>query len=157
EVNFTIAAIDQSSQTASKTLSIEVLPASVLTILNAGTLPVAAIGVPYRVELHAISGSPPYSWSKKKKKKFGTLPDGISLSDDGVLSGTPSTEGVSNFTVRVTDSGGRDAAKPFSIEVGPPPPPLSVRTDTLPTAQVGILYRAVLQPSGGAGPYSWSI
>jgi putative Ig domain-containing protein len=157
EVSFTITATDQSSQTVSKELSIDVLPASVLTILNAGTLTVGAVGVPYRIELHAISGTPPYSWSKKKKKKFGTFPDGISLSDDGVLSGTPTAEGVSNFTVRVTDSAGRDAAKPFSIEVGPPPPPLSVRTDTLPTAQVGILYRGALQPSGGSGPYSWSI
>ena len=34
------------------------------------------------------------------------LPDGLSLSTDGVLSGTPTTSGIYDFTLIVTDTNG---------------------------------------------------
>jgi putative Ig domain-containing protein len=157
EVPFEIRATDQSGQTISGSLSIDVDPPPELTILSPSSLPVAAVGVPYRFELKAAAGTAPYSWVKKKKVKFGTLPDGITLSSEGVLSGTPTTQGTSNFTVIVNDTIGKQARKPLSIEVGPPPPPLSIRTETLPQALQGLPYNASLEASGGVGPYSWNI
>lgn len=38
----------------------------------------------------------------------GTIPSGLSLSSDGVLSGTPTTSGAYNFTVTITDANGTD-------------------------------------------------
>jgi hypothetical protein len=156
-VDFEARASDQSGQTIVTLLSIDVDPAPELTILSPGALPIAAVGVPYRYELKATAGTPPYTWIKKKKKKGGVFPDGISLSTDGILSGTPTTQGVSNFTAIVTDLNDRVASKPFSIEVGPPPPPLSIRTDFLPQGLQGLPYNGQLEASGGVGPYTWTI
>jgi hypothetical protein len=158
EVEFEVRVRDQSGQTASDSLAIDIDPAPQLTILSVNPLPQAAVGVPYRKDLQASAGSSPYSWDKKKKvKKFGAFPAGITLSPEGVLSGTPTTQGISNFTVRVTDANGKSASKPFTIEVGPPPPPLAIRTESLPQATQGLTYNAKLEASGGIGPYSWTI
>src|SRR4029453_3567868 len=57
----------------------------------------------------------------------------------------------------VNDAAGRQARKPLAIEVGPPPPPLSIRTETLPQAVQGLPYNASFEASGGIGPYVWNI
>jgi hypothetical protein len=157
EVAFEARATDQSGQSTIAALTIDVDPPPQLTILSPSALPVAALGVPYRYELKATAGTAPYTWIKKKKKKFGTFPDGISLSADGILSGTPATQGMYNFTVIVSDLNDKQASKPLTLEVGPPPPPLSIRTDFLPQALQGISYSAQLEASGGVGPYTWTI
>jgi large repetitive protein len=158
ELDFEVRVSDQSGQSATRSLSIDIDPAPQLTILSANPLPQAAVGVPYRKDLQASAGSAPYFWDKKKKvKKFGAFPEGITLSSEGVLSGTPTTQGLSNFTVRVTDANGKSASKPLSLEVGPPPPPLAIRTETLPQATQGLPYAAKLEASGGVGPYGWTI
>ena len=55
------------------------------------------------------------------------------------------------------DANGKTASKPVTLEVGPPPPPLSIKTESLPQALQGFPYSAALEASGGVGPYSWSI
>jgi hypothetical protein len=157
EVSFEIQATDQSGQSTVASLSIDIDPPPQLTILAPSALPVAAVGVPYRFDLKAVSGTAPYFWVKKKKAKFGTLPPGITFSSDGVLSGTPTIQGLFNFTVIVNDSGDRQAKKPLAIEVGPPPPPLAIRTESLPQALQGLPYNGALEAAGGVGPYTWSI
>jgi putative Ig domain-containing protein len=157
EVSFEVQATDQSGQSTVAALSIDIDPPPQLTILSPSALPVAAIGVPYRFELRAVSGTAPYFWVKKKKAKFGLLPPGITLSSDGIISGTPTTQGLFNFTVILNDSGERQAKKPLSIEVGPPPPPLAIRTESLPQALQGLPYTGALEASGGVGPYTWKI
>ncbi|MEN3332321.1 MAG: hypothetical protein V7641_1686 [Blastocatellia bacterium] len=157
EVSFTVQVAEQSGQTANKALSIDINPAPQLTILSQSPLPAAAVGVPYRVELHATAGAAPYRWVKKKKAKFGTLPNGITLSADGVLSGTPTAEGTSDFTIIVNDATDRQAKKPLTITVGPPPPPLAIRTESLASATQGLNYNARVEASGGLAPYTWSL
>ncbi|MHC4714723.1 MAG: Ig domain-containing protein, partial [Planctomycetota bacterium] len=57
--------------------------------------------VAYSETLAATGGVTPYSWSIVS----GSLPTGLSLnSGTGEISGTPTTGGTSNFTVRATDS-----------------------------------------------------
>jgi hypothetical protein len=157
EQTFEVEVTEQSGQTATKQLSIDIDPAPQFTVLTPSQLPRAAVGVPYRVELKATSGTEPYAWVKKKKAKFGVFPDGITLTRDGILSGTPTTQGTSNFTLLVNDSAERQASKPFSIEVGPPPPPLEIRTVSLPNGTQGLSYNATLEAGGGVGPYTWAI
>ncbi|MFY9611198.1 MAG: putative Ig domain-containing protein [Blastocatellia bacterium] len=157
EVEFDVRVSDQSGLSLTRSFSIDVDPPPQFTILTASLLPVAAIGVPYRVELKATAGTPPYRWVKKKKRKFGAFPDGITVSSDGILSGTPTAQGVFNFTLRATDAISRLASSPFTIEVGPPPPPLAIRTEALPQALEGLVYNAALEAFGGIGPYSWAI
>jgi len=157
EVSFSVQVTEQSGQTANRALSIDINPAPQLTILSQNPLPAAAVGVPYRYELHATAGAAPYVWVKKKKAKFGTLPGGITLSADGVLSGTPTAEGTSDFTIIVNDAQERQAKKPLTITVGPPPPPLAIRTESLASATQGLNYSARVEATGGIAPYTWSL
>ncbi|HSE96724.1 MAG TPA: putative Ig domain-containing protein [Blastocatellia bacterium] len=155
---FTIRVSDQSGQSVSRQMDIEIDPAPELTILGQTLLPAAAVGVPYRVELKATAGTAPYNWFRKGKvKKIGVLPDGITLSSQGVLSGTPNTQATYTFLIRVKDATGKQASKSLTIEVGPPPPPLAIMTEVLPSALQGLPYSARLEAGGGAPPYSWSI
>jgi hypothetical protein len=157
EFPFTVKVTDQNGTSESRQLSLEIEPTPDLVVLNPASLAFAAIGVPYRVELKATGGTEPYTWKKKNKKKFGLLPDGITLSREGILSGTPITQGTYNFTVKVNDSSGKQASRPFTIEVGPPPPPLAIRTELLPVGSQSILYNAQLEAGGGAPPYTWTL
>ncbi|HET9530178.1 MAG TPA: putative Ig domain-containing protein, partial [Blastocatellia bacterium] len=158
EFEFTIRLSDQSGQSVSRQMDIEIDPAPQLTILSQTPLPFAAVGVPYRVELQATAGTAPYTWFRKgKQKKIGVLPEGISLSSDGVLSGTPTTQTTYTFIIKVKDATAKQASKSFTVEVGPPPPPLAIRTDQLPSALQGVPYEGHLEAGGGVPPYSWSL
>jgi aminopeptidase N len=64
-------------------------------------LPDGDPGEPYYETIEARGGSGQYSFTLYD----GNLPDGLTLDGStGVLSGTPSSEGVYNFTVRCTDT-----------------------------------------------------
>ena len=107
---------------------------SSLTITTGSTLPAAQVGSPYSQTLAAAGGLPPYNWSITT----GSLPAGLALSTStGVLSGTPSTSGNFNFTVRVSDGGQptpQTATKAFSLAVAAGGPVLtSLNPSTLPT------------------------
>jgi len=87
----------------------------------------------------------------------GSLPPGIALSPQGVLSGTPTTEGSYGFTVMATNNGlsetqelGISVRQPMSVKspFGP-----TVR----PTAEVGLRFSATPTATGGSGKYEWSI
>ena len=64
-------------------------------------LPRFNTGMDVHVSLHATGIAPPFTWSVIE----GDLPDGISLSADGVLSGRPTKSGTFNVTLKVDDSG----------------------------------------------------
>ncbi len=63
--------------------------------------PNATLGQAYSHQFSAIGGTPPYTWSIAA----GSLPPGLSLSSDGLVSGTSTTAGDYNVTIRVQDSG----------------------------------------------------
>lgn len=69
------------------------------------SLPQGTAGVAYNATLQAVGGVPPYSWSVIS----GSLPAGLTLSSSGVISGTPTSVGTTNFTVQVQDSSGATA------------------------------------------------
>jgi hypothetical protein len=73
-------------------------------------LPPGDVGVPYDLQLTAVGGTAPYTWSVAS----GTLPPGLTLSPTGKLSGTPTESGTFNFTIKVTDSIGAAVDEPFS-------------------------------------------
>jgi hypothetical protein len=67
------------------------------------TLPGATRGSPYTFQLKAAGGRPPYTWAIVS----GHLPSGMTLSDAGLISGTPSSgdaPGAYKFKVQLTDS-----------------------------------------------------
>lgn len=103
------------------------------------------------VSLIASGGSKPYSWSLVA----GALPTGLTLnSSGGTISGTPTTAGVYNVVLRVTDSTIRNADKLYSITVTSP---LTISTATLKAGSTGVVYADTLNGSGGIAPYTWSL
>lgn len=72
-------------------------------------------GNSYSQTVLASGGTLPYTWSLVSGQ--GTLPPGLSLSAAGAITGTPSTAGTYNFTVKVTDAGSATAQKALSIVV----------------------------------------
>lgn len=114
---FTVRARDGAGNTATKTFTLTVDPASPLVITN-GTdqLSDGTVGVPYEVGLFPGGGVPPYTWSHVA----GTLPPGLSVQPSpGRVRGTPTTAGTFTFTVRVDDSSGQFATQQFSIRILP--------------------------------------
>jgi len=119
------------------------------------TLPDGTVGVAYSQPLTATGGTAPYTWSISA----GTLPAGLALDTaTGIISGTPTTAGASNFTVSVSDSATtpRTASLAYTITIQPTPV-LTITTTTLPAATVDTPYSQTLAASGGTLPYTWSI
>ena len=79
------------------------------------TLPNGTVDAEYNQTLIA-DGTAPITW----KVTGGDLPDGLSLSEDGVLSGTPTTADTYNFTVTAENSAGSDDKK-FTLTIGVAP------------------------------------
>ncbi len=69
------------------------------------SLPEVEAGSAYQAVLQATGGTPPYRWSLVD----GRLPDGLTLSVAGVISGTPSGGSPTSVVVAATDSSGRIA------------------------------------------------
>jgi len=72
---------------------------AVLTVSTA-TLDPGTSGIAYSATLESVGGEGTKTWTVTT----GALPAGITLSNAGVLSGTPTATGTFNFTVKVTDS-----------------------------------------------------
>lgn len=63
-------------------------------------LPTIEFGQDFRANLRATGGAPPYVWRVEK----GDLPDGISLTPEGLLSGRTEKAGSFSVTFKVEDS-----------------------------------------------------
>jgi FtsP/CotA-like multicopper oxidase with cupredoxin domain len=121
-------------------------PASITT----ASLPGATTGVPYSQTLAATGATTPYTWSIA----VPSLPTGLTLSAAGVISGTPTITGTSNFSVRVTAANGSTATKAFSITVTAP---VRVTTTTLASGTVGTAYNRSVAATGATTPYTWTL
>jgi hypothetical protein len=98
-----------------------------------GTLPASKTGVNYSQPLSAIGGTAPYS---QFVVSAGTLPDGLSLSTSGTISGTPTVDGTFNFAITAQDSTTGLAApytgtQNFTIVVDDTPPTAGTVNDGL--------------------------
>lgn len=83
--------------------------------ITTDSLPNGTVDTEYKQTLIA-DGTAPITW----KVTGGDLPDGLSLSEDGVLSGTPTAEKDFTFTVTATNDAGSDS-KEFTLTIGVAP------------------------------------
>jgi len=104
-------------KTVSQSETITINPSGTLSLT--ATLPVAIVGVPYTYTLQATGGTPPYTYSLTA----GSLPPGITLQSDGVISGTPTQPGATSFTATVTDNVSATASVPLVLLVQYPTTP----------------------------------
>lgn len=105
----------------------------------------------YNQSLAATGGLRPYTWSITA----GTLPAGLTLKGTtGVISGSPTAVGTSNFTVQVKDVKGSTNTQTLTIAVYNP---LSITTKSVSNGSVDRQYTQALAATGGKTTYSWSI
>jgi len=91
---------------------------SPLQITNT-SLPKGNVGCAYSAQLGAIGGQAPYNW----QLAIGStnLPEGLSISSGGLISGTPITNLTASINVQVTDSNSVSTNKVLSITINPRP------------------------------------
>jgi hypothetical protein len=148
--SITVHVTDANSQTASVTLPLNIIAGP---SINSATLPQGEVGAAYpQLTLSATGGSGGYIWILAG----GSLPNGLSLSTSGSITGTPTAAGPSNFMAKVTDSVGGSATQNFAITVVAGP---TITTSSpLPQGEVGTNYSQTLTASGGSNSgYTWSL
>ena len=93
-----------------------------VVVISPATLPDGKAGVAYSQLLTATGGTGAVNFALSA----GTLPAGLTLSFNGLISGTPTTTGPSSFTVSATDSVGNVGYAQYGITIGTnPTPPLA--------------------------------
>jgi large repetitive protein len=143
----TATSVFDGTKIATLTINLVPPPSVTTTSLAAGT-----VGTAYAATLAATNGVAPYSWSVT----VGTLPAGLSLSAAGAITGTPTTNGTSSFTVQVKDVNNFTANAALSIKINPAP--VAITTTSLPNGVVNSPgYSANLQSTGGAAPITWTV
>ena len=98
--------------------------------ITTNSLPGGTVGTDYSQPLTA-DGSGTITWSLAEGS---SLPDGLNLSSDGTITGTPTAQGESTFTVKATNDYGSNS-KSLSITIGTqtnvPVTGVSLNTSTL--------------------------
>ena len=150
--SFTVQVQDAAGQSDQQALSIVVNLSNPPNITTT-SLPGGTVGQSYNETLQVTGGTGTLIWTLSG----GSLPAMLSLSPDGVISGTPTTAGTGNFTVTVTDSLNQSDTQSLSIVVSAANAPVAITTTSLPAGQVGQAYDATLQQSGGVAPFTWSV
>ena len=111
---FSVTVREASGQSFTQACSLNVTP-SALHLTTACPLPDAKLGQSYSARMQAAGGVAPYQFDF-----FGYLPDGLQVSNDGTVSGTPTALGGEAFLVRVTDAQSKQTSAPCSVGVGLP-------------------------------------
>ena len=147
---FTISAADIDGNTGFRPYTLSIGTAGGLTI-NPSSLPNGTQSVAYSQTVTASGGSGGYVYSISA----GSLPNGLSLSSGGVISGTPSAGGSFSFTVFVRDSDGNTGTRAYTVNIGSNI--LTVLPPTLPNGTQSVPYSQTVTASGGTGPYTFSV
>jgi hypothetical protein len=108
---FTVSVADEGDVPGSRAYSMSV--ACAVIAITPGTLPDAQTGVAYTQTLTATGGLAPHTFALVA----GALPAALSLSNAGEITGTPSSTGVSVFTVRATDAAGCSGEEVYTLPV----------------------------------------
>jgi len=131
-----------------------------LKITTAASLPNGQAGTLFSHTMTATggSGSESYTWVMAEGS---TLPEGLNLTVEGVLSGTPATTTVTvtyHFTIMVGD-GSTSVSQDLNLTVNGvvAVEPLKITTASLPNGQAGTLFSHTMKATGGSGSeaYDW--
>ncbi|HWB85593.1 MAG TPA: putative Ig domain-containing protein [Bryobacteraceae bacterium] len=145
--SFRVAVTDQTKTAVTKDFTLTVVPQS-FGISTASPLQPGQVAVAYSVQFEAVAGQQPYTWSATG------VPDGLTMSGTGLLTGTPTTSGTFTLAVTVTDKTGAQASGNFDLTIASGQ--LTITTTSLPNGIVGTNYSAALVAIGGSKPYTWT-
>ncbi len=136
------------SQILQVTSATSSIPVNIITT----TLPNVIVGKPMsQFKMQATGGVSPYGWFND-----GTLPDGLTISSDGTITGTPLKLGTYEINFSAMDSGNPPyiADTTLSMTVATD---LVITTSSIANATVLTPYSQQIVSTGGLPPYTWSI
>ncbi|WP_158617067.1 lamin tail domain-containing protein [Corallococcus exercitus] len=107
----TVVARDAKGVQDTRAYALRVSPAPVIATVS--PLPAATEGSAYTFTFTSTGGAPPLTWSQVG----GAIPDGLTLTEDGVLTGTPWVPALFEFTVQVKDANGAHAEAVIQVPV----------------------------------------
>lgn len=107
---FRITAVDSSQNSGVRDYSIVVEEINIF--ISPASLPDARQDFSYSQQLSATGGQGPYVWSS-----LGSMPTGLSISSDGVISGTPTVAGSVSFNILATDVNGNSGNKQYFLKI----------------------------------------
>ncbi|MCB9655060.1 MAG: putative Ig domain-containing protein [Deltaproteobacteria bacterium] len=150
---FGVRVEDADGGEADRTIAVRV--SSGVTVLvdaeaSSGTF---AVGTPVDAELQAFGGQAPYHW-----REVSTPPPGLSVSDEGRLTGTPTRVGTWPFRLRAFDSGlvAQSDTAIIVVEVVDASD-FRIANTTLPEGVVRQKYEVRLETTGGESPITWRL
>jgi hypothetical protein len=145
--SFTVRVTDNVGQTRDQAYNVTIYPALVFTT---AALPAARSTVAYNQTVAFAGGVP----SVQVEVASGALPGGLTVSNAGVINGTPSATGTFNFELKLTDAQLNTKLQAFSIAVTAA---TSITTTSLPNGVVGRAYAATIATTDGVDPLEFSI
>ena len=145
---FNLTVVDANGVSATASVSLVILTAPVVVTSPSVTTVFPSSftnGQILSLQLSGTGGTAPYRFS-------GSVPQGLSMSLSGLITGTVTGTGVVNANIAITDAKNVMVVKtvPFNILF---PPTFDT---TAIAAKVGVAYSKTFTPSGGAAPYTFS-
>jgi ice-binding like protein/putative Ig domain-containing protein/exosortase sorting signal-containing protein len=120
-------------------------------VLSPPKLRVGRLNAAYSETIAAGGGAEPYLFSPVS----GSLPNGLTLSAGGAVTGVPTVTGTFSFAVMVTDGKDCSRVQPFVIRIDACS--LALSPATLPPATIGTPYSAMVAAAGGTAPYTFAV
>jgi hypothetical protein len=148
QFSITVTVTDSKGATATGKFPITIVPADLSIVTT--SLPDGVVGAPYSTSLNASGGVPPYTWT------VTGLPDGLTSTAAGAISGTPKTAGQFTVIFNVSDAAGVTFARRLALSLTIAPAPLAITTASAPNGTVGTAYTASFAATGGTPPLAFS-
>ena len=129
EFSFTVTATDADGNTGSRDYAVSIAEA-VIIVVSPGSLPEGEVGEAYSEKFHRLGRRRALHLRGRRRARRAAvaaavagLPPGLTLSSDGLLSGTPAEAGEFSFTVTATDANGEVGRKSYTLAVAAAPRP----------------------------------
>lgn len=119
--------------------------------VNPNTLPTGTENSTYSQSITATGGTSPYTFSLSA----GTLPNGLTISSGGSLSGTPTQGGTFNITIRATDANQCVGTRPYTLTINCQT--INLTPAALPAGSVGQNYNQSINATGGTPPHTFNV
>ncbi len=130
-------------------------PCNGIQVLTPSPLPNGTNGDYYSIQFNASSCNGNFTWSVNDP---ADLPPGLTMYSGGAFNGTPTANGIFNFSVNVQDGVGNSTSQNFSLDIVGVSSPLQIITPTtLNNGTNGTFYSQTIQATGGTPPYGWYI
>jgi hypothetical protein len=143
-----ISCIDQGNMEVEREFILEVTEK--LVFISQNELPHATEHLDYFFPIQLSGGKAPFVFSLGS----GNFPQGLTIQENGVLSGKISQAEEYEFTVNVTDRNNNVIQQTFSLLTCSP---LMIQNERLYDGIVGEPYEFTLNASGGYGDYQWMV